>query len=64
MWRCKDQFFLAPPLSPLVIVVLSLVGSGWLDRLLIHLPVRVRRVIHDALLSAPPGALGRVFVKE
>ncbi|GAB4526755.1 MAG: hypothetical protein Kow0063_01290 [Anaerolineae bacterium] len=47
-----------------MIVALLLVSSGWLDRLLVHLPVRVRRLIHDALLGAPPGGLGRVFVKE
>jgi hypothetical protein len=47
-----------------MILVLLLVSSGWLDRLLVHLPARARRVIHDALLGAPPGGLGRVFVKE
>lgn len=58
-----SQFFNGAPFA-LMIVALLLVSSGWLDRLLIHLPTRVRRVIHDALLGTPPGGLGRVFVKE
>jgi simple sugar transport system permease protein len=58
-----SQFFNGAPFA-LMIVALLLVSSGWLDRLLIYLPVRVRRVIHDALLGAPPRGLGKVFVKE
>jgi len=58
-----SQFFNGAPFA-LMIVALLLVSSGWLDRLLVYLPVRVRRVVHDALLGAPPGGLGRVFVKE
>jgi simple sugar transport system permease protein len=58
-----SQFFNGAPFA-LMIVVLLLVSSGWLDRLLVYLPARVRRVVHDALLSTPPGGLGRVFVKE
>lgn len=58
-----SQFFNGAPFA-LMIVALLLVSSGWLDRLLIYLPTRVRRVIHDALLGTPPAGLGRVFVKE
>jgi simple sugar transport system permease protein len=58
-----SQFFNGAPFA-LMIVALLLVSSGWLDRLLVYLPVRVRRMVHDALLGAPPGGLGRVFVKE
>jgi ABC-type uncharacterized transport system permease subunit len=58
-----SQFFNGAPFA-LMIVVLLLVSSGWLDRLLVYLPTRVRRVVHDALLSTPPRGLGRVFVKE
>jgi simple sugar transport system permease protein len=58
-----SQFFNGAPFA-FMIVALLLVSSGWLDRLLIHLPTRARRVIHDAFLGAPPGGLGRVFVKE
>lgn len=58
-----SQFFNGAPFA-LMIVALLLVSSGWLDRLLIYLPARVRRVIHDALLGTPPAGLGRVFVKE
>jgi len=58
-----SQFFNGAPFA-LMIIALLLVNSGWLDRLLIYLPPRVRRVVHDALLGAPPGGLGRVFVKE
>lgn len=58
-----SQFFNGAPFA-LMIVALLLVSSGWLDRLLIYLPARVRRVIHDALLGTPPAGLGRVFAKE
>ena len=58
-----SQFFNGAPFA-LMIVALLLVSSGWLDRLLVYLPARARRVVHDALLGAPPGGLGRVFVKE
>lgn len=58
-----SQFFNGAPFA-LMIVALLLVSSGWLDRLLIYLPTRVRRVIHDALLGTPPAGLGRVFAKE
>ena len=58
-----SQFFNGAPFA-LMIVALLLVSSGWLDRLLSHLPTRVHRVIHDALIGAPPGGLGRVFTKE
>lgn len=58
-----SQFFNGAPFA-LMIIVLLLVSSGWLDRLLVYLPPRLRRVIHDALLSAPPGGLGRVFIQK
>jgi general nucleoside transport system permease protein len=58
-----SQFFNGAPFA-LMILVLLLVSSGWLDRLLIYLPRRVRRVVQDALLGAPPGGLGRVFVQK
>jgi ABC-type uncharacterized transport system permease subunit len=58
-----SQFFNGAPFA-LMILALLLVSSGWLDRVLIHLPLRARRVIRDALVGAPPGGLGRVFVKE
>jgi simple sugar transport system permease protein len=58
-----SQFFNGAPFA-LMIVALLLVSSGWLDRLLIHLPVRIRRFIHDALLGAPPASLGRVFTRD
>jgi len=58
-----SQFFNGAPFA-LMILALLLVSSGWLDRLLIHLPARARRAVHDALLGAPPGGLGKVFVKE
>jgi hypothetical protein len=47
-----------------MIIVLLLVSSGWVDRLLLHLPLRARRIVHDALNGAPPGGLGRAFVKD
>lgn len=58
-----SQFFNGAPFA-LMIVALLLVSSGWLDRLLMRLPTRVRRIVHDGLISAPPHGLGRVFVKE
>jgi simple sugar transport system permease protein len=58
-----SQFFNGAPFA-FMIVVLFLVSSGWLDRLLFHLPARIRRVVHDALIGEPPAGLGRVFVKE
>ncbi len=58
-----SQVFNGAPFA-LMIVALLLVSSGWLDRLMVRLPLRVRRLVHDALLGAPPGGLGRVFVKE
>jgi ABC-type uncharacterized transport system permease subunit len=58
-----SQFFNGAPFA-LMIIALLLVSSGWLDRLLIYLPSRIRRVIQDALLGAPPGGLGRVFVQK
>lgn len=58
-----SQFFNGAPFA-LMIVVLLLVSSGWVDRLLLHLPLRARRIVHDALIGAPPGGLGRVFVKD
>jgi ABC-type uncharacterized transport system permease subunit len=61
--RIPSQFFNGAPFA-LMIIALLLVSSGWLDRVLIYLPLRVRRVVRDALVGAPPGGLGRVFVKE
>jgi ABC-type uncharacterized transport system permease subunit len=58
-----SQFFNGAPFA-LMIIALLLVSSGWLDRVLIYLPLRVRRAVRDALVGAPPGGLGRVFVKE
>jgi simple sugar transport system permease protein len=58
-----SQFFNGAPFA-LMIIALLLVSSGWLDRLLIYLPPRIRRVIQDALGGTPPGGLGRVFVQK
>lgn len=58
-----SQFFNGAPFA-LMIVVLLVVSSGWLDRLLIRLPTRLRRTVHDALIGTPPSALGRIFVKD
>jgi general nucleoside transport system permease protein len=58
-----SQFFNGAPFA-LMIIVLLLVSSGWLDRLLIYLPPRVRRFIQDSLLGAPPGGLGRIFAPK
>jgi ABC-type uncharacterized transport system permease subunit len=58
-----SQFFNGAPFA-LMIVALLLVSSGWLDRLLVCLPPRIRRVAHDALLGTPPRGLGRAFTKE
>jgi len=58
-----SQFFNGAPFA-LMIIALLLVSSGWLDRLLIYLPARVRNFIQDSLLGAPPGGLGRIFVQK
>lgn len=58
-----SQFFNGAPFA-LMIVVLLLVSSGWLDRVLIYLPPRLRRLAHDALIGAPPAGLGRVFTQK
>lgn len=58
-----SQFFNGAPFA-LMIVVLLLVSSGWLDRVLIYLPPRLRRLAHDALIGTPPAGLGRVFTQK
>jgi ABC-type uncharacterized transport system permease subunit len=58
-----SQFFNGAPFA-LMIVALLLVSSGWLDRLLVYLPPRIRGMAHDALLGMPPRGLGRAFTKE
>jgi simple sugar transport system permease protein len=58
-----SQFFNGAPFA-LMILALLVVNSGALDRLLIYLPSRIRRVIHDALIGTPPGGLGKVFVQD
>jgi simple sugar transport system permease protein len=58
-----SQFFNGAPFA-LMLLVLLLVSSGWLNRLVVYLPPRLRRVAEGALLISPPAGLGRVFVKE
>jgi simple sugar transport system permease protein len=48
----------------LMIVVLMLTSSEWVERLLSHLPTNTRRSISRALRGAPPAALGRPFEQD
>lgn len=48
----------------LMILVLVLTSSDWLDRLLSYLPVNTRRALASAIHSAPPAALGKPFEQD
>ncbi|MCS7087498.1 MAG: ABC transporter permease [Thermoflexales bacterium] len=48
----------------LMIVFLVFTSAGWLDRLLMHAPAKVRRRVLQALHTAPPAALGKPFVQD
>ncbi|MDX2098631.1 MAG: ABC transporter permease [Leptolyngbyaceae cyanobacterium bins.59] len=48
----------------LMIFVLVLTSSEWLDRLLSRLPTSLRRVLTQAIRSTPPAALGRAFEQD
>ncbi len=47
----------------LMIATLALVGSGWLERLLLSLPARLQRPARRLLRSSPPEAMGTRFVR-
>lgn len=57
------QVFTVAPFV-LMILVLVLTSSGWLDRLLEWLPTTTRRSLTRAIRAAPPAALGRPFEQD
>ncbi|MCS7054777.1 MAG: ABC transporter permease [Thermoflexales bacterium] len=57
------QMFTVAPFV-LMILVLVLTSSDWLDRLLNYLPVNARRAFLRAIHAAPPAALGRPFEQD
>ncbi len=57
------QVFTVAPFI-LMILVLVLTSAGWLDRLLSHLPVNLRRPLARTLRTSPPAALGRPFEQD
>jgi simple sugar transport system permease protein len=57
------QVFQAAPFA-LMLIALLLVTSEALDRLVAHLPRRIRRVATNALRGSPPESLGTAFLRE
>ncbi|NES96776.1 MAG: ABC transporter permease [Desertifilum sp. SIO1I2] len=48
----------------LMILVLALTAGDWIDRLLAPLPLSWRRPLAQALQTAPPASLGKVFERD
>ncbi|MEB3337759.1 MAG: ABC transporter permease [Leptolyngbyaceae bacterium] len=57
------QVFTVAPFV-LMIVMLVLTSSDWLDRLLRYIPPTFRRVVTQVIRATPPAALGKVFEQD
>jgi simple sugar transport system permease protein len=57
------QVFTVAPFA-LMILVLVLTSSEWLDRLLKPLPQSVRRLLSQTIHVTPPAALGKTFEQD